>query len=189
MGTPLDLLNHRQLLFVRAYTGRAFGDSTSAGRVAGYKPASASQVLKSAKVQDAVDYMLQDAGMTSAEVLARLSSQARASLRDFITWELVQDPITGQDRTLARIDLDKVESAHAWGNVSELTVKPDGTVRVKLHNVQRALELLGKARGLFIDRHEHSGPRGQPIPVNLGALDQDSLDKLEALLMTAEGKP
>lgn len=31
----------------------------------------------------------------------------------------------------------------------------------------RAYELLGKHLGLFAEKHEHSGPNGQPIPVSL----------------------
>jgi len=183
MDTPLARLNHRQLAFVRAYTGPAFADAAAAARIAGYRSANGSKVLKSAAVQDAVDFMMADAGMSAAEILARLSSQARATLRDFVSWQQVEDPHDGQIRTVARIDLDKVEAAHAWGNVSEVTVSPDGAIKIKLHNVQRALELLGKARSLFVDRHEVA----VSAAVSLREMSQEDLDQLEQLLDGAKG--
>lgn len=38
-------------------------------------------------------------------------------------------------------------------------------LEVKVHSKDRALELLGKHLGLFVEKHEHTGPDGSPIQV------------------------
>lgn len=50
----------------------------------------------------------------------------------------------------------------------------------------RALELLGRTFGLFPTSHEHSGPKGKPISVNLTGLSDDALDTLDRILGAAE---
>jgi hypothetical protein len=50
----------------------------------------------------------------------------------------------------------------------------------------RALELLGRNFGLFPSSHQHTGPKGKPISVNLTGLSDDALDTLDRILGAAE---
>jgi hypothetical protein len=50
----------------------------------------------------------------------------------------------------------------------------------------RALELLGRNFDLFPNAHQHSGPKGKPISVNLTKVSDAELDTLERILGAAE---
>lgn len=41
----------------------------------------------------------------------------------------------------------------------------NGVWQFDSRGANRAIELVGKHLGMFVDRHEHSGPGGKPIPV------------------------
>ena len=64
----------------------------------------------------------------------------------------------GADEVLTRL------ASMARGEVPTKTV---GTKDSEIEHFEpkQALELLGKIHGLFRERHEHSGPDGEPIPI------------------------
>lgn len=49
----------------------------------------------------------------------------------------------------------------------------------------KALELLGKAHGIFKEKHEHTGPNGGPIKHDVTLDDDERLSRLTALLKRA----
>lgn len=51
----------------------------------------------------------------------------------------------------------------------------------KYSDVNRALELIGRHTGGFSEKHEHSGPKGGPIPVKHDITDAERLAGLRAL--------
>ena len=49
--------------------------------------------------------------------------------------------------------------------ISEVSINDKGTFKFKLHDKLNALEKIGKHLGMFIDKHEHSGPGGHPLEI------------------------
>lgn len=55
------------------------------------------------------------------------------------------------------------DEAAAVAEVAETTSKDGGSLRLKTHDKVKALELLGKHLGAFVERHEITGKDGQPL--------------------------
>jgi len=55
--------------------------------------------------------------------------------------------------------------------VSRVEVDKEGAVKIWLWNKPAALDSLAKHLGMFIDRHEHSGPNGTAIRLETSAKD------------------
>lgn len=66
-------------------------------------------------------------------------------------------------RSVARLDLLASGRAGKLHVIKKYSLDKDGKVSIELYDAQKALELLGKHHGLFIDRHEHTGASGKPI--------------------------
>lgn len=100
------------------------------------------RLLKNVEIQEAIKQRLAETAMEADEVLARLSDQARADIADFITI----DEGTGKPT----LDLRKAEGkTHLVKNVRETK---EGTF-IELYNSQSALVHMGKAHGVFEERH------------------------------------
>jgi phage terminase small subunit len=118
-------------------------NATQAALRAGYSPRSAysqgGRLLKNAEVQSAISQRLKEKKMTADEDLVRLSEQARVDISEFIqpggaiNWEAVQK----KGYLVKKIK-------HHVGMSSE----------IELVDSQRALELIGKAHGLFVEHFE-----------------------------------
>ena len=58
----------------------------------------------------------------------------------------------------------------------------DGSIELKMRDQDRALELLGRATGAFVDRQELSGPGGAPLQVApappLNTLSNEQLEEI-----------
>ena len=61
------------------------------------------------------------------------------------------------------VDWRAVEKGHAMGRVKKLKTNKDGSVEFELYDAMRATELLGKAAGIFVEKHELSAPGGEPL--------------------------
>ena len=55
------------------------------------------------------------------------------------------------------------DQAAMVAEVSETTSQNGGSLRLKIHDKVRALELLGKHLGMFTEKRELSGPNGTPL--------------------------
>lgn len=119
-------LTTKRDLFVSAYLGEAHGNATEAARMAGYKKPGqeGSRLLKNAEIAARISQHTAEAGATRDQVLNELASVALAPWTEFV--EVLSRDKTGKP----------------------LKVKMDLTNKVK------ALELLGKYHGLFVERQE-----------------------------------
>jgi len=122
-------LTPKQRIWLAEYLGGARFNATEAARRAGYKDAEVSGLdnKQNPVVAARVREVLSAQCLSSDEVLAELRDVATAEWRDFLT--IKTDPRTG-----ATVD-----------------------VRMDLSNKVKALELLGKAHGIFTDRVDISG--------------------------------
>jgi len=134
-------LNRKQSLFVDEYLRDM--NATQAAMRAGYSKRSAysigSENLRKPEIAAEIQRRLDEKKMTADEDLARLSEQARVDISEFIhpggaiNWEAIQK----KGYLVKRIK-------HHVGMSSE----------IELVDSQRALELIGKAHRLFVERYE-----------------------------------
>ncbi|HUJ08606.1 MAG TPA: terminase small subunit [Verrucomicrobiae bacterium] len=145
----------RQRIFADEWL-RTF-NATKAAQTAGYSEKTAdvqgSRLLRNVKVEAFIEAKLRELQIAPDEILARFSAQARANLTECI----------GPD---GKIDPDKVK---ALGSLVKSYREPTakGGAQVELYDAQRALELLGKAHGLFKDEEKP----GDVITIVLNARD------------------
>lgn len=78
--------------------------------------------------------------------------------------------------------------------ISAIRQKKDGTVEFEMRSQDKALEMLGRARGVFKDVREHTGPGGAPIaltgsyqPGQAKQMDNDQLEALVAQIAESRG--
>jgi phage terminase small subunit len=135
-------MNRRQEVFVQEYLN--CWNASEAARRAGYSVKTAGsqgeRLLKDAEVAGVIAQRIADTQIKPAEVLRRLTEQARSSMADFITI----DPATAE----ARIDLMKAEKAGKLHLVKSARNTQWG-MAIELYDAQAALEKLGKALGVL----------------------------------------
>lgn len=149
-------LTNKQHAFIAAYLGEARWNATEAARIAGYaNPGQLGyQLLQKTSIKEAVQAAIADRAMTADEVLSRLAEHARGTMADFI------------DVDRRTLDLDKARDAgmlHLVKKFSRSETKYGTNLSIELYDAQAALGLLGKHHGLFVEKHEHSGPGGEPL--------------------------
>lgn len=101
--------------------------------------------LKKRKVQEAISERLEERAMGKEEVAQRLAMIARGSLEDVLWFD---------ERGQAwKID---IPTAHREGRLYAVKSLEDTQhgLRVRMEDRIRALELLGKAHQMFVDRHK-----------------------------------
>jgi phage terminase small subunit len=159
-----DCLTFKQRLFVRFYVGEAAGNASKAARLAGYRDDNANSLKQTAYetltkpyVQRAIARALADRFGSPEDVRAGIAEIASGNAADYLR--------PGADGKL-EIDLERMAEAGALGLIhrfEEEVLKVDGSPvatikrKVRLYDRMKALELLGKLNGQFVDRHEHSG--------------------------------
>lgn len=166
-------LTTKEQIFVDAYL-RCF-NAAQAAREAGYSKRSiyaiASQNLRKLNIRETIETRLAEIHMSSAEVLARLADHARGSHRPFVKigkdgfiyFDFSNPEAIENLHLIKKIETKRTRRIEGKGDDAEEW--EDEWMRVELHDPQRALELLGKYHKLFIERMEHSGPGGGPIPI------------------------
>ncbi len=136
----------KQRAFVEEYL--KCWNATRAAIAAGYSERSASTIahrlLDCPHVKDAIRERVAQKAMSADEVLLRLADQAVSSMEDFLK--------VGEDGFV--IDLEKARLSGKLHLIKAITPTRDG-YRIELHDQQKALELLGKAHGLFKEVTEH----------------------------------
>jgi hypothetical protein len=130
----------RQRAFVHHYADCLNG--AKAARLAGYAAHSAkitaSQLLARPNVRAEADRLIRlRSRMAGEEIIARLESQAQGDISDFFY------PGT------FTIDPAKL---HELGYLVQSVWSTNEGIRISLYNSQKALELLGKTRALFVER-------------------------------------
>src|SRR5215207_7021062 len=148
-----EKLTIKEALFCLQYV-RHF-NATQAAIAAGYSKKSAhyqgSDILHRPRVKAELKRLLAHHGMTSEEILARLSEMARGNIGEII--ELCDVPVLDREGNHVgnvqsiRFKQDAFERfGHLIKSIRPLT---SGEFQIELHDPLRALELLGKAYGLF----------------------------------------
>jgi len=147
----------KQKAFIREWPVDRNG--TQAAIRAGYSArtaaVTASQLLTNPKIRAAIDAhekkLADRAEKTGAEIIKELERIGFSNMAEFVEF--------GSKKGLTINDLSAL-SEDAKRCVSEVAVtksKSGGSLRFKLHNKEKALELLGKRFGLFPDKVEVSG--------------------------------
>lgn len=163
-------LNGKQSRFVDEYLVDL--NATQAAIRAGYSAKTAYSIgwelLRKPEIEQAIHAAMEERAkrtqITADRVLYELARIAYANMGEYIE--------TQEDGS-AYVDLSHL-SADQAAAIQEIVTDTymDGSgddavpvkkVKFKLHPRTRALELLGKHRGLFTDKHEVSGPDGGPI--------------------------
>lgn len=153
----IDNLSDQHRAFVEHYLASGF-NATRAARLAGYSPVSAHStgydILKNPEVKQAVSERLEQFAMPANEVLARLGAQGRADPGDWIddrgaiSIDLMKE--TGSTHLIREVSWEEEGRLLGRGEDAELV-----TVRkrkVRLHDAQKALELLARHHGLLNDK-------------------------------------
>lgn len=152
MANQGQRLSNKQRVFVAEYL--KCWNSSEAARRAGYSRKNANvngpRLLANAGIKAAIEAELAEIKMSAAEVLARLSDQARGSMDDFIDGGMV-------DLTRAR-DRGKMHLVKKFSR--SITEKGDN-VSIELYDAQNALIQLGRTHGLFIDKLAPTTPDGK----------------------------
>ena len=156
--------NNKQRAFVEEYL--IDFNATQAALRAGYSPRTAYSIgprlLKNVEVKAEFKRRFEEKAMPADEVIARLSDMARGDLGDFLD-------IESMSFDLSLRKAKELGLTHLIKKVKQRTVttiKKDGDdeethyVEIELHDSQSALEKLGKAHKLFVDRKEISIPDG-----------------------------
>jgi phage terminase small subunit len=127
-----DKLTLKQQRFIDFYLGEARGNATEAARLAGYASPhpEGARLRQNATVRARIDERLMAQSLSSAEVLAELTSVAMADWQNFV--QVRTNPRTGEVVDAKVVLADKV----------------------------KALELLGKYHRLFTDKTELGGDVG-----------------------------
>lgn len=150
-------LTDKQALFVSHYL--ACWNATEAAARAGYGgtrgvlAVTGHENLRKPKIRAEIEARLAEAAMSANEVLARLSSIARADMRDFLR--------TDDDGTPSGFNLGPDRPLHL---VKKVSITDKG-ISFELHDAASALVKLGEHHRLFVQRQELSGPDGGPIGV------------------------
>jgi len=142
-------LTTKQRVFVEEYL-RCF-NATEAARRAGYahpNKRGPENVAKSG-IREFIDARLNELTMQPAEILLRLTTQARGSLDDFFD----VDTETG----FAHLNMVKAKKLNQMGVIKKIKILKGNRIEIELHDPQAALEKLGRAYGLFKDGVVHSG--------------------------------
>lgn len=162
-------LTPKEQLFVDGYLGEAHFNATKAMRLAGYKgnnnvlAVSAYRLLRKPKIAAQILERLNEHAMSSNEVLARLSKQARGSLADVLNadgeFDLKAARKNGSHELLKKLKIKKtiLVGSESGTHVQEVNYE------FEIHDPQAALVQLGKYHKLFVDRTEHTGKDGGPL--------------------------
>lgn len=172
----------KQRLFIEAYLCNGF-NATRAAITAGYSERSARQIgarlLTNDDVKAEIEIYLAEITLSREEILTRLADLARADFADLLTVSTLKKPVPLAERTQseeedgeaapefltieeAALDLVKAMKASKTYAIESIENGKYG-LKVKLHDKLKALELAGRAKGLWLDKVEHTGKDGGPV--------------------------
>lgn len=160
-------------------------NATQAAIRAGYSSKNAdkigSELLGKTRVAEAIQKALARRAakveVTQERVVEELARVAFGDLRGVSTW--------GPDGvSLKPSDELTDEQSAAISEVVETVTKDGGSVRIKRHDKVKALELLGRHLGMFVDKLDHTSSDGSMSPTPVIDLSHLSADELTGLART-----
>lgn len=153
-------LTPKQRRFIEAYLQT--WNASEAARQAGYRGAvdrTGSRLLGLIEIQAAVKARMVETTMQSDEVLKRLADQATLNASRFFVFEEVDGELV-----MAGINW-RVFRDHGY-LVKKLSYDRKGRPVIEFHDAQRALELIGKAYGMFVDKIDQT-QHSENVNVNI----------------------
>lgn len=158
-------LTPKQAAFVQEYLVDLNG--AAAARRAGYKAKNAdqlgTQLLGKTSVTSAIQAAIADraarTAVTQDRVVLELARVAFADMSRLVKFENGQMTITETGQL-------SEDDRRALSELSESVTENGRTRKLKVHDKLKALELLGKHLGMFVDKQEISGPNGGPLEIN-----------------------
>lgn len=188
-----DIMPLQEQMFVTEYLIDHNG--TQSAIRAGYAPSSAAliacKLFAKPRVQDAIrkeiEAQKERLRIDSDRVKTELARIAFVDLREAYDEKGALRPLNTLPENVIRAVI-AVETDEIFEQDGKLRTKVGETVKLKLADKVRALELLGKHLRLFPEQREHTGPNGQPISVKpetdgtliavMGKLSDEVLKKL-----------
>ena len=187
-------MTYKRDMFIEEYLKD--GNATRSAKAAGYSErtayAAGSRLLKNVEVQAAIKARMKERGMSSDEVVMRLSDHARADLGVFfkIIEEWTFYPLSGCQVIDAKevtddtdpknprvrisywvrqvvIDPEKLIDPRYSYLLHKYTNSPKNGIGIEVHNQQSALRTLAQIYGLLVERHELTGKDGGAIPIEV----------------------
>jgi len=148
-------ISNKQKAFINEYV--QCWNATEAARIVGYKHPNVqgSRLLAKVSIKEEIEKRVKEMCMSGDEALRLLSEQARSTLDDCFDIELEESKIKpGVMIVRHRLNLIKAKKNGKLHLIKSIIPTAHGT-KVELYSSQRALELIGKAHRLFIDKVEH----------------------------------
>ncbi len=147
------MLNNKQTVFVEEYL--TCWSATEAARRAGYKHphVQGPRLLSNVSIAEEVRQRIEDKAMTADEVLARLASQARGDMGDFLDIESMSFGINLQkakEKGLTPL-IKKVKQHTTITSYSDGKDEENTWIELELYDAHAALVDIGKHLKLFTD--------------------------------------
>lgn len=122
-----------------------------------------SRLLRNVKVESYIQEKIKArekrTEITQDKVLQELAKIGFANLKDYLEYKTAKtvveydengEPVIDYSQIINVIDSNQVDTSA----VQEVSVSKDGTFKFKLYDKQKALELIGKHLGMFVDKSE-----------------------------------
>jgi phage terminase small subunit len=168
-------LTLKQQAFIDAYFACGM-NASAAARKCGYKNranTAAAQLMSNDVIRREIERLYRESTMPAVEVLARLSEHARADIAD----------VTDAEGKLSMRKAQKNGKTGVIKSITHTTTIIKGvetrTLKVELHDSQKAIQLLGKYHRLFVERVQVEDWRSQAIQdIKDGVLDYATVKSL-----------
>ncbi len=164
---PKGKVDERYKLFVAEYLTNF--NATKAAIAAGYAPKAAHVtgclLLKNDKVQRLIQEAMNDRAertkVTQDKVVKELAKIAFANMKDFVRWGPTGVKVKNSQEVIE-------EDSAAIAEISQVDTQYGTNIKFKLHDKLRALELLGKHLGMFLETviNRHTGESGGPVEIS-----------------------
>ena len=176
-------LTRKQELFIKEYLVDL--NATAAAKRAKYSLKTAEAIgaenLKKpmilGRIQEAFQKRSERTEVTQDMVIAELSKIAFGDQREIARWDQ-----EGNVRITPSSDISD-DAAASISEIRQSVTSVGISFKVKKYDKTKALELLGKHLGMFVERHEHAGKDGGPIE-----LDTDPKNKLKTIISQIAGR-
>ena len=162
-------LSKKRKVFIEEYL-QCWNASEAARRAEYRHPGQAGHsLLKVLEIQEAIEARVTEKCMSANEVLIRLADMARSDIGELVdvredgSWAIDWETAEGRTHLIKSVR----DTKHG--------------VAFELYDAQVALEKIGRAHGLFKERHELSGPGGGPIEVG-NMTDDERIARIAELL-------
>lgn len=125
--------------------------------------------------QKATERAIEKLSITKERVLAELAKIGFSDIRKAIKWHgqleteednpdggdvlVIRNIVSNHVQLVSSEDLDDDTAAA----IAEVSQNATGGIKIKMYDKKGALVDIGKHLGMFVEKHEHSGPDGGPI--------------------------